>query len=615
MFNFLEYKKKLINEEFFLNLFKNGHCVFIHTGAGEPVYLVNLLNKINLEDLDIIQLYSIRTKKNSKKKLFNKYNFKHFFISEEFRRGKDIWLKDYIPINLSLIPHLFNNHRIHIDIALIQTSSPDNNGFLSLGTNIDITLSAVKNSIKVIAQINPNMPRTLGDSFIHINDVDYILEFEGDLLEVEKKEPSKRAIMAAENAATLVSDGDTIQIGYGKTCESVLKFLKSKKNLGVHSEIFYDDMVDLIREGVITCKNKSIHKNKIVVSFIHGTRKSYNFVNNNPFIEFHPVDYTNDPLIIKENKNMISINSALEVDLLGQVNAESIGYKIYTGVGGFLDFNFGTLYSETGKSVIVMPSLTNDGKRSRIVPEIKKGYGVTLSKANVHYIVTEFGLAYLFGRTLKERALSLISIAHPDFREELFEYAKKKGIIPKDQIFPSFGTNYPKQYETYFTTKTGKKIFVRPLKSDDEDKLRHLLYSYSSDKLYQRFFCIIRDFRHEKTQCMVNVNYDYDMALGCFYGENEELVATAGYFYDSATNMAEVAFMVSDEFSNEGIATFLSQYLIEIAKERGLKGFKALVLKSNKPMLTVFHKCGYHFSTTGKLDKDIYELELIFKYK
>ncbi len=615
MFNINEYKKKIIDVEQYLSLFNNGTTVFIHTGAGEPVFLVDLLGKLDLDDLDIFQLYSIRSGENSKKKLFQTYKFKHFFVSEEFRKATNYGLVDYIPINLSLIPSLFNLHRIHIDVALIQTSLPDNNGFLSLGTNIDITLAAVKNAVKVVAQINPNMPRTMGNSFVHINEIDYIIEREEELLEVREPDISERALRAAENASTLVVNEDTLQIGYGKTSQAVLRFLYGKKGLGIHSEIFYDELIDLVRENVITSKYKTINKNRITVSFVHGGKRSYDFINNNPFVQFYPVDYTNNPLVILKHKKMVSINSALEVDLLGQVNAESLSYRMYTGVGGFLDFNFGTIYSETGKSIIVMPSLTSDEKKSRIVSEIKEGYGVTLSKANVHYIVTEFGLAYLFGKTLRERALALISVAHPDYREELYEYARNKGILPSDQIFPLYGSNYPNQYETTFITKTGKELLVRPLKSDDEDKLRSLLYSYSADKLYQRFFCFIKDFRHEKTQCMVNINYEFDMALGCFYGNSEELIATAGYFYDSAEHTGEVAFMVKPDFCKEGIATFLHNYLIKIGKERGLRGFKAYVLRTNKPMLSIFYKSGYHINSKSSLDINIFELDLLFDYK
>jgi RimJ/RimL family protein N-acetyltransferase len=503
---------------------------------------------------------------------------------------------------------------VHLDFALIQVSKPDNNGFFSLGTNIDISKAAVKNAMKVVAQVNFNMPRTLGDSFIHLKDIDYIIEHDSELIEAEEfDEDYERALQAAENAATIVDNFSTIQIGFGHTTKLVIKMLSEHKGLGIHSEIFYDDFVDLIRSGTITCKRKTFNPDKVIVSFVHGTKKSYEFIDNNPFVEFHPVDYTNNPYIISQNKNFIAINSAFEVDLSGQVNSEAIGYKIESGIGGFVEFNFGATFSKGGKSIIVIPSVTKDGKKSRIVPEIKEGFGVTISKANIHYIVTEFGLAYLFGKTLRERALSLISIAHPDFREELFEFAKKKGIIPSNQVMPLMGTNYPKKYETNFTTKTGIKIFVRPLKSEDEDQLRRLLYSYSLEKIYQRFFCFIKDFTHERTQCMVNINYDYDMALGCFF--EDELIATAGYFYDSSEHIGEIAFMVKKEFQGEGIATFLNNYLMQIAKERGLRGFKSYVLRQNNAMLNVFHKAGYQLKVTDISDMNIFELELYFEYK
>ncbi len=614
MFDLDEYKRKIIDFDQFLSLFKNGSSVFIHSGAAEPYVLLKLLDESNLLDLDFYQLYSIKNRNFSKNKLFEKHNYRNFFISEESKAATHKGIVDYVPINLSQIPQLFEQHRVHLDIALIQVSHPDNSGFFSLGTNVDITRSAVKNAVTVIAQVNFNMPRTLGDSFIHLNDIDYIIEYDSELLEVEEvEEDYDRALKAAENAATIVDNFSTIQIGFGNTTKLVIKMLAEHKDLGVHSELFYDDFVDLIKSRVITCKKKSFNPDKIIASFVHGTRKSYEFIDNNPFVHFYPVDYTNDPYIISQNKDFISINSAFEIDLSGQVNAEAIGYKIESGIGGFAEFNWGATFSKGGKSIIVIPSITKDGSKSRIVPEIKEGFGVTLSKANVHYVVTEFGLAYLFGKTLRERAVSLISIAHPDYREELFEFAKKKGIIPSDQIMPLMGTDYPKQYETYLTTKTGKKIFIRPLKAEDEDKLRRLLYSYSLDKIYQRFFCFIRDFTHEKTQCMVNINYEQDMALGSFF--DDELIATAGYFYDSAEHIGEIAFMVKKEFHGEGIATFLNNYLMEIAKERGLRGFKAYVLRHNNPMLNIFHKSGYQINLKESSDFNIFELELYFDYK
>jgi acyl-CoA hydrolase/RimJ/RimL family protein N-acetyltransferase len=614
MFQIDEYKRKLIDFKSFLELFKNGDSIFIHSGAAEPYVLLQMLSESNLVDLDFYQLYSIRNSNFSKEKLFENHNYRNFFVSEESKSATHKGIVDYVPINLSQIPLLFDQHRIALDFALIQVSKPDNNGFFSLGTNVDISKSAVKNAMKVVAQVNFNMPRTLGDSFIHLKDIDYIIEHDSDLLEFNQEEEDfERALKAAENAATIVDNFSTIQIGFGNTTKLVIKMLLEHRGLGVHSEIFYDDFVDLIRNGNITCNRKTLNTDKVIVSFVHGSKKSYEFIDNNPFVEFHPVDYTNNPQIISQNKNFISINSAFEVDLSGQVNAEAIGYKIESGIGGFVEFNFGATFSRGGKSIIVLPSISKDGKKSRIVPEIKEGFGVTLSKANVHYIVTEFGLAYLFGKTLRERALALISIAHPDFREELFDFAKKKGIIPSNQIMPLMGTNYPKQYETYFTTKSGIKLFVRPLKSEDEDNLRRLLYSYSLDKIYQRFFCFIRDFTHERTQCMVNINYDYDMALGCFF--EDELVATAGYFYDSSEHIGEIAFMVKKEYQGYGIATFLNDYLKKIAEERGLRGFKAYVLRQNSAMLNVFHKSGYQLKVKDISDMNIFELELYFEYK
>ncbi len=336
---------------------------------------------------------------------------------------------DFTPIFLSEIPGLFRSGQLALDAALIHVSPPDEHGFCSFGIEVGITKPAAESARLVIAEVNDRMPRALGDSFIHVSKIDYFVPVSYPLPELPQGTPGEVQMRIAENIADLIPDGATLQLGIGGIPDAVLLYLRDKKDLGIHTEMFSDGVVQLVEAGVITNERKTLHRGKIIVGFVLGTQRLYDFVDNNAMVEFHPTDYVNDPFIIAQNENMIAINSAIEVDLTGQVCADSIGHKFYSGVGGQVDFIRGAARSKGGKPIIALPSTAKGGTISRIVATLKPGAGVTTTRNDVHYVVTEYGVAYLHGKTIRQRVEALIGIAHPDFREDLRREARRLGYI------------------------------------------------------------------------------------------------------------------------------------------------------------------------------------------
>jgi 4-hydroxybutyrate CoA-transferase len=355
-------------------------------------------------------------------------HFRHnaFFVGASTRDAVNEGRGDFTPCFFSEIPRLFRSGSMPVDVALIQLSRPDEHGYCSFGVSNDYTKPAAECAKLVIAEVNDQMPRTMGDCFIHVSEVDYFVETSNPIVELKPPKIGDVERAIGQNCASLIEDGSTLQLGIGAIPDAVLLFLKDKKDLGIHSEMFSDGVVELVEAGVITNKRKTLHKGKMVVTFLMGTKRLYDFVDNNPSVEMYPVDYVNDPYVIRQNYKMVSINSCIQVDFMGQVASESIGLKQFSGVGGQVDYVRGAGMAEGGKSIIAMPSTASGGKISRIVPLLDEGSAVTTSRNDVQYIVTEYGVAELRGKTLKQRAKSLIQIAHPDFRPQLIEEWEKR---------------------------------------------------------------------------------------------------------------------------------------------------------------------------------------------
>jgi 4-hydroxybutyrate CoA-transferase len=405
-----------------MDLVKSGSNIFIQTGAAAPQQLIRGLIKRapGLRDITIYQMHTEGIAPYADPEWQDVFKVNCFFIGANLRKAVQEKRADYIPLFLSEIPSLFRKKIIPIDVALIHVSCPDERGYCSLGVSVDIAPSVLENADCIIAQVNPQMPRTFGDAIIHSSLIDAMVEVNEPILETESAKPDMLNMKIAENVASLIEDGSTLQMGIGKIPNAVLKNLQGHRQLGIHTEMFSDGIIDLVERGVITGEMKKKRRFKIVSSFMIGTKKLYSFVNDNPMIEMLDIAYVNDVHIIRQNPKVVAINCALEIDLTGQVCADSIGSKMYSGVGGQMDFMRGASLSEGGKPIIAIPSLTSQGE-SKIVPYLKTGAGVVTTRANVHYIVTEYGIAYLYGKNLKERAKALIDIAHPLHREKLSE--------------------------------------------------------------------------------------------------------------------------------------------------------------------------------------------------
>lgn len=595
---------------------EDGSRIYIGTACGEPQHLtrafVSLLPRYR--DLELIQIFSMGVLPEDWSALQPHCRLRTFFVGPRTRKAVNLGLADYVPIYFSSIPKLVRDDGpLGIDVCLIQVSPPDEHGFCSLGIAVDLNKTFAEKAKIVIAQINRNVPRTLGDSFLHVSQLNHIVEYDEPLLEVPVKERSAVAERIAKYVSHLVEDGATIQVGIGRVTNAVLWHLEDKKDLGVHSEMITDVHLSLMERGVITGAKKTLHRGKIITSFCLGSKKLYEFVDNNPQIEFYPTEYVNDSRVISQNNQMTAINSALEIDLSGQTCADSIGHKLYSGIGGYVDFMLGAAGAPQGKSIIVLPSTSPDGRKSRIVTHLTDGAGVVSSRSAVQYVVTEFGIANLHGKTIRERALALINIAHPKFRERLLAEAKRLRYVYQDQILPPiYEPLYPGQWETHQIVGGDTKLFFRPIKPTDERALQEFFYSLPDQDIYYRFLSAMKVFPHRDTQAMCNIDYEHEMAIVGVTGEigNETILAMARYILDQKTNMAEVDFAVRDEWQRRGLGSFLLHYLCEIAKTKGIKGFTAYVLASNRKMLSVFHKVGYVVRT--HLEEGVYDVEFRF---
>ncbi len=594
-----------------MKLIKPGNSIFIGTGCAQPQHLVNALVEYSrhIYDARIIHLLTMGSAPYADEKFRDRFKMNSFFVADNVRHALDAGIGDYTPIFLSAIPQEFETGRIPIDVALISVSPPDASGLCSFGVSVDIVKSATANSKYIIAQVNSRMPRTMGDCFIHANFIDMLVPHDEPVITVPVPEPSETLRRIGQNIARLVEDGSTIECGIGRIPQALAEYLKDKKELGIHTEMFGDWIIDLIECGAITCSKKTINRGKVVASFCMGSQKLYDYIDGNPFFDFRPTEYVNDPFVISRHDKMVGINVALEIDLTGQVCADSLGYKFYSGIGGQVDFIRGSARSRGGKAIIAMPSTARDESVSRIAPHLTEGAGVVTTRGDVHYVVTEYGIAYLHGRSIRERVLALVNIAHPKFRNDLIEAAKTQNYIPQDQIELAWDkVAYPEELERYDTLKDGTQIFFRPVKPTDEPALSEMLYSLSNQSVHTRYFTYTMTFPHKDVQKLTNIDYRNDLAIVGVVPSptGEDIVAISQYFLDPKTQAAEVAFIVQDEWQQKGMGTFLMDYIAQIARQRGVRRFYAKVLPANKPMLAIFHNSGFKVNT--EFDGEAYSI-------
>jgi 4-hydroxybutyrate CoA-transferase len=427
-----EYNKKVVKAKDAVSHIKSGNRVVIGHACSEPAELIKAMvdNKDSYKDVEIVHMVPMSKCEYTNPEMASHFRHNALFVGASTRKPVAESRADYTPCFFYEIPRLFKKGYLPVDVAMIQVSKPDKHGYCSYGLSNDYTKAAAECAKIVIAEVNDKMPRTLGDNFIHVSDIDYIVETSYSLIELQPPKIGEVEKAIGKYCSSLVEDGSTLQLGIGAIPDAVLLFLKDKKDLGIHSEMFSDGVVELVEAGVITNKMKTIHKGKNIVTFLMGTKRLYDFVDNNPSVEIYPVDYVNNPVVVAQNYKMVSINSCIQVDFMGQVSSESIGLKQFSGTGGQVDYVRGASMAEDGKSIIAMPSTASKGKISRIVPFIDEGSAITTSRNDVQYVVTEYGIADLRGKTLKDRARSLIEVAHPDYKQKLInEYQKRFNML------------------------------------------------------------------------------------------------------------------------------------------------------------------------------------------
>ncbi len=610
---------KFAAEEIIFSKIHAGDSIFIGTGCGEPQYLVSALvsyvksHPKAFFDAELIHVWTLGVAPYTDERLQENFRLDSFFVGDSTRNSVNRGAADYTPVFLSSVPDLFRSELIPVDVALIQTSLPDKHGYLSLGISVDVVESAVEKAELVIAQVNSHMPRTQGDGFIDIRDIDYLIAYDEPLLEYSVKAPSDIVRRIGRYVARIIEDGSTIQVGYGIIPDAVVPNLGDKKDLGVHTELLSDGLVNLMKSGVVTNRNKTHNPGKTVASFCMGSRETYDFLDDNPAVEFKRIDYTNNPLVISRNRLMTAINCAMEIDLTARLR-QSHWRTFYSGIGVQADFMRGAVLAPGGKTILALPSTALNDSVSRIVPVLQEGAGITLTRGDIRYVVTEYGIAYLHGKNIRERAMDLIAIAHPKFRPWLVAEARKRTLIYKDQVFiPGEKGMYPEELEAHRTTRKGLDVFLRPAKITDEPLLKDFFYGLSGESLYKRFFSARKDMPHKRLQDFAAVDYSRKMVILATVvdREREAIVGIGQYELNSDMHSAEVALVVADRYQGQGVGRELLSYLILLARRRGILGFTGEVLLDNSGMVQLFEKMG--FATKKRSEEGVYIMRMWFR--
>ena len=595
---------------------QSGQRVFIGTASGEPSCLVKELaaQASRFADLEIIGLFYQEFSPLTliaHKTECDCFNIRSFYLGSVKTRTLAKNKRFITPINLSAVPRLLKSRQIPVHVALIQVSPPDDFGWMSLGVSVDITLAGAQSADLVIAQVNNRMPRVLGHSFIHVNDVDVMVECDEELLTIADPPESPASRRMAEHVAKLIDDGSTIQISLGAAPRATLLELADRKDLGIHTRYLTDAIMQLTAQGVITNRKKGFHEGKLVASAAIGSKDLYAFIHDNPGIEFYPSDYVNNPGIIARNHKMVALNVAMAMDLTGQVAADALPYNNFFGVSGIMDFIRGAADAPEGKSILMLPSTTLDGKSSRIVPFLEN-IAVVVPRGDVHYVATEYGIVNLFGKSLQERAMALISIAHPDFREDLFCQAKKIGLLgPERSLSESIFGIYPLKVEEIREVK-GKKVFLRPAKPTDERLIQEHFYNLDKDDVFSRFMHEKLLFpRHDMAE-MYQVDYVGNMTIVAVVGEVgvERIVSVGAYFFEPARNTAEVAFSVLKDWQGLGLSSLIIRKLADAARENGISGLTAYIQPNNQRMIKLFQSLPY--KVNASFDEDMLSLSCKF---
>ncbi|MES2939236.1 MAG: GNAT family N-acetyltransferase [Pseudomonadota bacterium] len=591
-----------------------GNRVFIGTACATPRALVAALEALRPSPPDVELIHFITNGAiavNDAGEPVTRFRHRTFFVGSDVRAAVRRGIAEYLPISIARVPELFDRGRIPLDVAFIQVAPPDRFGYVSLGVSVDIVAAAVRNAKLVIAEVNPNMPWTIGDSALHASEIDHLVPVATPLIEYGHHVEEEVVESIARYIAGTIEDGSTLQIGLGRIPNEALKYLVDRKDLGIHSDVITDSILPLLERGILTGKHKTQQRGKIVASMAVGSRKLYAVIDRNPLFSFQPMEAVCDPVRIAQQKKMVSVTQAFAVDLTGQVCSDQFEGEFYGGIAAQGEFLRGASRSEGGKPIICLASTTDDGETSRIRPRLLAGEAVTVPRADVHFVITEYGVAYLFGKPLRERAIALIQLAHPRFRHQLLEEAKQLGYLPADQTLQNMRP-YPVEEERRVTLKEERAVMLRPARASDADGIRQLFFTLPDGDVYTRFFRRVRQLSHRDVERLCNFDYEKEVGFVAVTGprEQEVIVGQACYFINPTTNLADTAFLIDPAWQGTGLGTALQQRMVEHAKARGVRGFVADILPSNTRMIALARKGADH--VTVQKDGDGVHVTMVF---
>src|SRR5262244_3613166 len=504
---------KLVLAEQALASIPPGSRIYLGTGCAAPRHLLATLEAMRSgpPDLEFVSFITTSAVPEAAGVSHTRYRHRTFFVGSDVRALAGSGQLDYVPISLEDVPELLASGKLPIDVALLQVSPPDGRGFVSLGVSVDLAPAVLRVARRVIAEVNPAMPRTHGESFVHLEHFDALVKVDTPVAEYRHPQIGEIAERVARYIASIVEDGSTLQIGLGRVPNEALRYLKDRRDLGIHSDVITDGVMDLVEAGVVTGRRKSRHRDRIVASYCLGTRRLYDFIDDNPLFEFLPIDQVCHPREVSDQSRMVSITQAFAIDLTGQICVDQFEGEFYGGLSTQVGFIRGAARSQDGKPIVCLSSTTDDGA-SRIKPMLEAGDGVGIARSDVHYVITEYGIAYLFGKSIRERALALIEVAHPRWREELLAAAKRLGYVRSEQYLAS-QAGYSVHEERKVALKNGAKVLIRPARAADAGALQALFHRLSPDDVYTRFFRRVRSLSYGELQTLCNVNHETEVAF------------------------------------------------------------------------------------------------------
>jgi acyl-CoA hydrolase/RimJ/RimL family protein N-acetyltransferase len=606
-----EWRERAVTAETAVRTIGRGDRVFVGSACATPRVLLRALESLDSPPAGVQLVHFLTDGAVPEVDGQARSAFRHrtFYLGRDMLRLSATDPVDYVPMSLAEVPRLLESRRLALDVALVQASPPDAAGRSSLGVSVDVTRAAVLAARRVVAEINPRMPRTGPESEVPFERFDQVVAVDDPLIEYLHEPLGPTAERIARYVARIVEDGATLQIGLGRVPNEMLRFLGDRRDLGIHSDVITEPLVDLVERGVVTCARKTLHPGTIVASMAMGTRRLYDMIDGNPRVAFFPIEYVCDRMVIAANAAMVSVTQAFAIDLSGQVCADSRDGVHYGGVATQPDFHRGAIRSPGGKAVVCLASTAPDSS-SAIRLALRPGEAVAIPRAEVHYVVTEYGTAYLFGRSLAERAVALAEIAHPEYREQLLSAAVAAGLLTAGQKLRSRSA-YPVEEVADAELRDGRRVTVRPTRAGDATAVQDLFFRLSAEDVRTRFFRQLRSLTDEMAQHICSIGYEHEMSFAAVVGEpeSERVIGISSYYVDPRTGLADVAYMVDPGWQGVGVGGLLHARMIEYARRHGLRGLSADVLPDNPAMLAVFRRSGCRVTT--RRGEDSIEVQIL----